>query len=80
MRQPKLISFIETCTHTFIGFLFGLGMQLIVYPMYGIKADMRQNTEIALIFMFASMFRGYLVRRWFDRYLHRLLGDDNAKS
>ena len=55
MKQSKLMSLIETLS------------SIIVYPMYGHSFSLMENINIALIFTFASIVRGYAMRRLFAR-------------
>ena len=69
MTQTQLGSFIEALANTLIGYLINLGVQLIVYPLYGAVFTLWQNIEIGLIFMVVSIVRGYVIR-WFNGRLH----------
>jgi hypothetical protein len=71
MTQSKLGSLIEAFAHTFIGYFLSLGVQFIVYPLYGATFSIQQNIEIGLIFMIVSLVRGYVIRRWFNDSIHR---------
>lgn len=65
--QTKLSSFLETAAQTFIGYVINLGVQLLIYPMYGAVFTLRQNIEIGLIFLIVSLVRGYCIRRVFNQ-------------
>lgn len=66
MDQSKRSSFIEAVINTAIGFLVTLILSPIVYPMFGHSFTVSQNLAITAIFTFTSIFRGYVVRRWFN--------------
>jgi len=70
MRQSKLGSFVEAMTNTFIGYFISLIVQFIVYPLYGATFTFMQNIQIGLIFMIVSILRSYIIRRWFNKYIH----------
>lgn len=71
MSQSKLGSLVEAFTHVFIGYFLSLGVQFIVYPMYGATFSIKQNIEIGLIFMVVSLIRSYVIRRWFNDSIHK---------
>lgn len=71
MTQTHLGSFIEATLNTIIGYFINLGVQLIVYPLYGAVFTLSQNIQIGLIFMAVSLARGFVIRRWFNAKLHR---------
>lgn len=66
MDQSKRSSFIEAVINTAIGFLVTLILSPIVYPLFGHSFTVSQNLAITAIFTFTSIFRGYVVRRWFN--------------
>lgn len=66
--QPRLQSFIEAITSTLIGLVVAMVTQLIVFPLYGLEINLQSNIEIAGIFTAVSIVRGYLVRRWFNKW------------
>ena len=70
MSQSKLGSVLEALTHTCIGYVLSLCVQLVIYPLYGATFTFRQNIEIGLIFMAVSIVRGYVIRRWFNARIH----------
>jgi len=65
--QPKRYSFIESLTNTFTGLLVSFGIQLMIYPILNIPVRLEQNIIITLVFTFASICRGYVVRRIFNK-------------
>ena len=79
MTQSKLSSFYEALANTFIGYFINLVVQIIVYPLFGATFSFKQNIYIGLIFMVVSITRSFVIRRWFNSYLHkaaiRLAGD-----
>ena len=68
--QTRLQSLIEAWANTIIGYLINLGVQLIVYPIYGATFTFSQNIQIGLIFMAVSIARSYALRRAFNA-MHR---------
>lgn len=71
MSQSRLSSLIEAMMNTVIGYVINLGVQLLVYPLYGAVFTFGQNVQIGLIFMIVSIVRSYAIRRWWNQRLHR---------
>ena len=65
--QTKRYSLIESLTNTFAGLLISFGIQLVIYPILNIPVKLSQNIIITLVFTLASILRGYVVRRIFNR-------------
>jgi hypothetical protein len=65
--QNRRYSLIESITNTLVGFIVSLLIQLIIYPTMGIPVTFSQNIAITFVFTFASILRGYIVRRMFNR-------------
>lgn len=66
MKQPKLMSWLETCLNTGIGFAIAIGAQILIFPLFGFNPPLSTNFTIALIFTVISIARGYLMRRLFE--------------
>ena len=67
MTQSKNKSLIETITQTFSGLIVSFIIQLIIYPSMGIPVTIKQNALITLVFVTASIIRGYIIRRIFNK-------------
>jgi len=65
--QRKKYSLIESVTNTGVGFIVSIIIQLIVYPIMNIPVTISQNVIITIIFTLASILRGYVIRRIFNR-------------
>jgi hypothetical protein len=57
----------EAVTNTAAGFLVSLIIQLILYPLMNIPVRFEQNLLITAIFTLASIGRGYVIRRIFNK-------------
>lgn len=68
MRQSRRMSLIETCASIAIGFVVSVIITAVVMPAYGHHVTLADNIQITLIFTVASIARGYLVRRAFNRW------------
>ena len=65
--QNKRLSLIESITNTIAGLLVSFGIQLLIYPILDIEVRLSQNVIITLVFTIASICRGYIVRRVFNK-------------
>lgn len=68
--QSRLQSFIESNANVFIGYWINIGVQMIVFPLYGMTVSFFQNIQIGLIFMAVAIVRSYTIRRLFNARLH----------
>jgi hypothetical protein len=65
--QSKSKSLIESITNTIVGFMVSLLIQIAIYPILGIPVTISQNLVITSIFTIASILRGYIIRRIFNK-------------
>lgn len=66
MKQSKLMSWVETCLNTGIGFAIAITAQILVFPLFGFNPPLATNFYIALIFTVVSIVRGFVLRRVFE--------------
>lgn len=66
MKQSKLMSWLETCLNTAIGFAIAITAQILVFPLFGFSPPLSTNLKIGLIFTVVSIVRGYVLRRVFE--------------
>ncbi len=66
MKQSKLMSWVETCLNTAIGFAIAITAQMLVFPLFGFNPPLSTNLYIGLIFTVVSIVRGFLLRRLFE--------------
>lgn len=65
--QSKKHSFIESLTNVAIGYVVALLSQIAVFPMFNIYVPLSDNLLIGLWFTVISIFRSYVVRRYFNK-------------
>ena len=65
--QKRTHSLIESITNVLIGYGVAVGSQIIIFPMFGIKATLKENCMIGLWFTVISIIRSYALRRIFTR-------------
>ena len=66
-KQKNKHSFIEATAGTVIGLLTSFLIQVVIYPILEIPVSIGQNIIITAVFFIASILRGYLVRRLFNK-------------
>lgn len=66
MKQPKLMSFIESMVNILVGFGISLAAQVFFLPLLGVQISFSQNFKLALIMTVISIARSYLLRRLFE--------------
>lgn len=66
MSQSRLESLIEQVVNVGSGYFLALAVQSVVFPLYGFHTEMSSQMQIALIFTFLSIIRGYTFRRIFN--------------
>lgn len=67
MSQTKTHSLIESLTNVAIGYVVALLSQIVVFPMFNIYVPLSDNLLIGLWFTLISIFRSYVVRRYFNK-------------
>jgi len=67
MSQTQKQSIIESITNTVVGLLTSFIIQLIIYPVLNITVTIGENVIITAVFFMASIARGYLIRRIFNK-------------
>ena len=67
--QSHKLSLLEAIANNILGYLLSLGLQMIVFPLYGLKVSFSDNVQLGLIFAVFSIARSYGLRRFFN-YIH----------
>ena len=66
MRQSRLMSLVEAVANVVVGYGVAVVTQLLVFPLFGIEADLGQNLAIGAVFTGVSLARNYALRRLFE--------------
>jgi hypothetical protein len=67
MTQSRKYSILESATNVIAGLIISFAIQLAIYPLMGIPVTLKQNVLLTAVFFVASFFRGYVIRRIFNR-------------
>tara|TARA_R110000851_G_scaffold301434_1_gene457843 strand:+ start:385 stop:633 length:249 start_codon:yes stop_codon:yes gene_type:complete len=73
MNQTKIESLLESIVNIIIGYGVALASQLLIFPMFGIDVPFSANLWIGLWFTLISLIRSYVIRRWFNAGLHKMV-------
>ena len=65
--QPRKTSLFEAITNTIVGFIVSFLIQIVIYPIMDIPVRFSQNIIITCVFTLASILRGYIIRRIFNK-------------
>lgn len=65
MKQPRLMSLVEAITNVIVGYGLAVVTQIIVFPWFGLEAELGEHMAIGLAFVAVSLARTYLLRRLF---------------
>jgi len=63
MRQSRLMSLVEAVTNV-VG--VAVGVQILLFPVFGFTVTLRQNLAIGLVFTGVSIARSYVLRRMLE--------------
>ncbi|HXF54058.1 MAG TPA: hypothetical protein VNK52_08035 [Hyphomicrobiaceae bacterium] len=62
------MSLAESIANVAVGYLLALATQVIVFPLFGIKASLPENLAIGAAFTGVSVLRSYMLRRVFEAW------------
>lgn len=68
MTRSRTMSLIEAATNVVVGYVLAIATQMVVLPLFGIKAALHEHLAIGLAFVGIWLVRGYLLRRRFERW------------
>ncbi len=67
MTQSRIMSLIEAATNVAVGYVLAILTQIVVFPWFGLNANLMEHLTIGVAFLGVSLVRGYLLRRLFER-------------
>ena len=65
MKQSRLMSLVEAVTNVAVGYGLAVVTQIIVFPWFGLEAELGEHMAIGRAFVAVSLARTYLLRRLF---------------
>lgn len=73
--QSKWLSFQESVVNTFVGFIFSYTIQITLNYFYNIEMSNAVAIHFVLWFTLASIVRGYVIRRFYNKRTVRNTND-----
>lgn len=65
--QSRSWSLVESITNTVTSYIIAVIIGYFVYKAFEVPIDLWTNMKVTACFTLASIIRGYLIRRWFNR-------------
>ena len=65
MTQSRTMSLVEAITNVAVGYVLAIATQIVVFPWFGLEAELGEHLAIGFAFVGVSLARGYLLRRLF---------------
>lgn len=66
--QSRRLSLIEAAANVVVGYAMAVTTQVIVFPWFGLSANLGDNLAIGAMFVGVSLLRSYVLRRLFVRF------------
>ena len=66
MNQSRWMSFAEAVVNVVLGYGVAVVTQMLVLPLFGIRASVSDNLIIGVIFTMVSLVRSFTLRRVFE--------------
>lgn len=79
MRQSRTSSLIEALANVVIGYGVNMLANYAIFPVFGWHITLRQNLLVGVVYTGVSIARSYVLRRWFNHWLHRKLVQPKAQ-
>ena len=73
MNQSRLESLLESVVNIVIGYGVAVSSQMIIFPMLDIHIPTSTNFVIGFWFTIISLVRSYVIRRWFNAGLSKVI-------
>jgi hypothetical protein len=65
-RQSRGMSLLEAGANVAVGYGVAVVVQILIFPVYGLHAELAQSLRIAAVFTVASIARSFALRRVFE--------------
>lgn len=73
MMQTRLQSLAESVVNIVIGYAVAVASQLLIFPLFDIHITLNDNLLIGLWFTAISLIRSYVIRRWFNAKIKKVI-------
>ena len=72
--QSRWMSLMEASTNIVVGYGLAVLTQMLVFPLFGLRASLGENLAIGAVFTVISLVRSFVLRRAFNALLVRSAG------
>lgn len=69
--QSRWMSLMEATTNIVVGYGLAVLTQMLVFPLFGLRASLGENLAIGAVFTVISLVRSFVLRRAFNALLFR---------
>jgi hypothetical protein len=66
MKQSRCMSLVEALANVAVGYGVAVATQIVVFPLFGLRASLSETLAIGAIFTLVSIARSYVLRRAFE--------------
>ncbi len=81
LKQSRRMSLAEALVNIAVGYAVAVAMQILAFPLFGLKASLEQNLALGALFTIAAVCRSYALRRIFEALRIRgLLAVEHRKA
>ncbi|WP_211100070.1 DUF7220 family protein [Acuticoccus kandeliae] len=67
VHQSRVMSLVEAVTNVAVGYGLAIVTQLLLFPLFGLPADLGTAAALSVAFSAISIVRGFVIRRIFER-------------
>ena len=74
VMQSRWMSLLEAVTNIAVGYGVAVLTQVLVFPLFGLRASLGENLAIGAVFTVISLVRSFVLRRAFNALVVRSAG------
>jgi len=72
MKQSRAMSLVEAIANVVVGYGVAVATQILIFPVFGLRATLAQNLTMGAIFTVVSIGRSFALRRVFEAIRMRI--------
>ena len=76
--RPKYLAAGESMANVVVGYFINIALMYAILHVLGYEISMGENAAIGVMFGFISFFRGYVVRRSFNKLIKTMYAEEKA--
>lgn len=78
--QSRTASLAEAGVNVVVGYVIALALQIAMFPLFGLHADLAGHAGIAMLFTVASLARSFTLRRLFQHIHDKRVFDRERRA